>query len=309
MKVMGGLKQNYIMNIVYKASIFLFQFVCLSYSSRVLTPDGLGKVSYVQAIVSYFSLFAQLGIPIYGIHICARVRDDKDRLVKVVFELLTLQVLSGIVSYIALRLLAILNPDLNDYHTLIFVCGFSIIFDSLGAEWLYRGLEKYTFIAAVSILLKLLSLWVIFVKVRSSSDLIIYITAQIVSSSFIGIICLVDFTKDSLLKILFAYASTDKKRYEIKTDMAVHLKHIFMFFTLTCAATVYTGLDQVMLGVLSSDREVGYYQVAVKIRDLMAGIVTSSGAVIMPRASNYVANGRYEKLWRLEKKSFCFVGM
>ena len=68
------------MNAILNASSFIFPFITFPYISRVLLPYGVGKVNFATSVVSYFSMFAMLGIPTYGVRICAQVRDDKREL-------------------------------------------------------------------------------------------------------------------------------------------------------------------------------------------------------------------------------------
>ena len=43
-----------------------------------------------------------------------------------------------------------------------------------------------------------------------------------------------------------------------------------------------------MLGFMRDNTEVGYYDVAIKIKVILVNIVTSLGAVLLPRTSYYV---------------------
>lgn len=71
-------------------SSFIFPLISYPYVSRILGPAGTGKVAAATSWVSYFNMFAQLGIPTYGIRACAEVRDDKEKLSRTVQELLTI---------------------------------------------------------------------------------------------------------------------------------------------------------------------------------------------------------------------------
>lgn len=82
MRKKASLKINFIMNSILTMSQFIFPLITFPYISRILLPVGTGKVSFATSIVSYFALFAQLGIPTYGIRACAKVRDDKKRINK-----------------------------------------------------------------------------------------------------------------------------------------------------------------------------------------------------------------------------------
>ena len=69
-------------------SSFIFPLITFPYASRVLLPSGTGKVAFANSVITYFTMFAQLGIPTYGIRACAKSRDDKIQLSKIVHELL-----------------------------------------------------------------------------------------------------------------------------------------------------------------------------------------------------------------------------
>lgn len=56
------------------------------------------------------------------------------------------------------------------------------------------------------------------------------------------------------------------------------------------AISIYTNLDSVMLGYRSSEYSLGIYSASSKIIHLVLGIVTSLGAVLLPRISNYIIN-------------------
>lgn len=60
-----------------------------------------------------------------------------------------------------------------------------------------------------------------------------------------------------------------------------HMKPILIFFAMSCATTIYTNLDTVMLGFMSTDVDVGYYNAAVKIKVILVSIVTSLGTVLL----------------------------
>lgn len=62
-----------------------------------------------------------------------------------------------------------------------------------------------------------------------------------------------------------------------------------------------------MLGFMKSDIDVGYYNAAVKIKTVLLGVVTSLGAVLLPRASYYIEHGMHEKFLSIAKKAIEFV--
>lgn len=72
-----SLLSNFIYNSIYQVITVLFPLITTPYLARVLLADGLGKINYAQNIVTWFLVFAQLGIPRYGIREVAKVSYDK----------------------------------------------------------------------------------------------------------------------------------------------------------------------------------------------------------------------------------------
>ena len=106
-----SLKLNFVMNAILTMSSIIFPLITFRYVSNILLPDGTGKVSFAISLITYFHMFAQLGIPIYGIRICAMVRDNKEELTRTAHELLVLNFIVGAVSYFVLLLAILFVPQ------------------------------------------------------------------------------------------------------------------------------------------------------------------------------------------------------
>ena len=83
---------------ILKMSSFIFPLITFLYVSRILSPEGTGKVSFANSVIAYFALFAQLGIPTYGIRACAKVRDDKEKLSRTVQEIFIINMVMTVIT-------------------------------------------------------------------------------------------------------------------------------------------------------------------------------------------------------------------
>lgn len=290
-----SLKINFIMNSILTMSQFIFPLITFPYVSRILLPEGIGKVSFATSIISYFNMFAQLGIPTYGVRACAKIRDDKQKLTKTVQELLIINIIMGVVSYIFLFLMIIFVPKFQQEKSLLLIISSTIFFITIGMEWLYKALEQYTYITIRSIIFKFIALVAMFLLIHQKSDYIIYGGVSIFASSASNVFNFFHINKYVSLKPV--------KKYNIKT----HLKAVAIFFAMSCATTIYTHLDTVMLGFIGTNADVGYYNAAVKVKTILVSIVTSLGVVLLPRASYYVENQMLEEFYRITKKAINFV--
>lgn len=290
-----SVKFNFIMNMVLTMSNFIFPLITFPYVSRILLPIGTGKVAFATSIVTYFSMFAQLGIPTYGIRVCAQVRDDKEKLSRTVQELLGISIWTTAAAYLLFFIGFWTVPRMRADKTLFLIVSTMIFFNSIGMEWLYKGLEEYSYITIRSIIVKIISVGAMFLLVKSKEDYVIYGGISIFASSASNVLNFINAHK---------YVSL---RPTGKYNFRQHMKPIMIFFAMSCATTVYTNLDTVMLGFIKTDEDVGYYNAAVKIKGILVSIITSLGTVLLPRASYYIEHNLKREFEEITKKAINFV--
>ncbi len=283
------------MNVLLSLSNIIFPFITFPYVSRILGPAGIGKVNFATSLISYFNIFAQLGVPTYGIRAVARVREDKEALTRTCQELLCINLVTSVLSYIALAIALLTVPRLFDERTLYMIVSMSMLLSAIGMDWMYQGLEQYGYITMRSIISKLIAYSAMFVLVKSSGDYVIYGAISVFASSAAYLVNLFNARKYISFKPVGNY------------NFRQHLKPVFVFFAMSCATTVYTNMDNLMLGFISGDVEVGYYTAAVKVKSILVSLVTSLGAVVLPRASYYIEHGQKEDFYRISKKAIQFV--
>lgn len=283
------------MNAILTMSSFIFPLITFPYVSRVLLPVGTGKVSVAISFISYFTMFAQLGIPTYGIRACAKVRDNKEELTRTAHELLFINLIMTAISYFFFILALLFIPKLQAERPLYIVVSFYIILTSIGMEWLYKALEQYTYITVRSIIFKFIGLVGMFLLVREKSDYVFYGGITIFASCASNVLNLVNVHKYIGLKPVGNY------------NIRRHFKAVGVFFAMACATTIYTHLDAVMLGFMATDDDAGYYNAAVRIKSILVSIVTSLGTVLLPRASYYIEQKMMDEFRKISRKALNFV--
>lgn len=282
---------NFLMNTALTVSNLLFPLITFPYISRILLANGYGKVQLATAFVSYFVMFAQLGIPTYGIKACAAVREDQTELSRVVHELTIIQTITMIVSYVTFFICLQTMPKLQEEKALYLIASTLIFFSSIGMEWLFKALEQYSYITIRSLVFRVISLVSMFLMVRTQGDYLWYTAISVVSAAGSNVLNLTQVPKYIIIKPIGNYCINR------------HFKPVLILFAYLCATTIYTNLDSVMLGFMATDADVGYYGVAVKIKGLLVSLVTSLGTVILPRVSYYYENEMYDEFWKITEKS------
>lgn len=290
-----SIKKNFIMNALLSMSSFIFPLITFPYVSRVLLPDGMGKVQFVTSFVAYFNIIAQLGIPTYGIRACAKVRENREELTRTVHELLLLNLLMCLLAYVGLGLSIACIPRVRQEKTLALIIGLTLLLNALGMEWLYKALEQYTYITVRSVLFKLIAMAAMFLLVHSQEDYVVYGAITIFAASASNLLNFINARRFLSFRPVGGY------------DLRRHTRAVLVFFAMACATTVYTNLDEVMLGFMKTNADVGYYHAAVKIKTILVSLVTALGAVLLPRASYYMEQGMKEAFKRITEKALHFV--
>lgn len=283
------------MNFLLTASSLVFPLITHPYVSRVLGPEGIGRANFATSVVSYFIMLTMLGIPTYGIRACARVRDDREKLSKTVQELMIINTAMALVCYALLALSILLIGRFRDMRELLWISSAGILLNALGVNWFYAAIEEYAYITVRSLIFKALSVAVMFLFVRGTDDVAWY-TAVILLSSF----------GSYVLNFLRLRKYVTFRRFS-HYSFWPHIKVSLIFFAMAVATTVYTNLDVVMLGFLRDDTEVGYYNTAVKVKGILVSLVTSLGAVLLPRLSYYVEKGARREFAAMLQKAVRFV--
>ena len=292
-----SVKFNFIMNFILTASSVIFPLITAPYIFRTLQPAGSGKVDSAAAIITYFMMFASLGIPTYGIRTCAKVRDDKEKLSKTVQELMIINTVSMLISFTVFLIMLAVVPEFAEERTLLLINSISMVLNVIGVSWFYNAIEQYAYITTCSIVFKIISIIMMFLWVKSPEDYITYGAITVFAGSASYVLNFWNLRKYISFKKTGPY------------DFRQHIKPILIFFATSAAISVYTNLDIVMIRFMRGSTEVGYYTAAIKVKTLLVSLITSLGTVLLPRLSYYIEKGEKQAFHRMVVKAFDFVIM
>jgi len=289
----NSITKNYIYNLFYQLVAVISPLITTPYISRVLGANSIGIYSYTFSIVSYFSIFAALGINTYGKLKIAENRNNIKKTSKIFLEIFFARVITVVVCLLFYCILAII---MHEYTEILMILSLNIIAVSLDITWFFHGLELFRITVLKSILIKLIGVFAIFLFVKNKDDLYLYaLILQL--SNFIGFFILWVNLKNYIVKVPF-------KNLEI----SVHWKNCFIYFIPTLAGTLYSYVDKTMIGVLiESNDENGYYEEALKIEQVILNIVTSLSTVILPRMAFLFKENQKSEIQKITEKSFRFT--
>ena len=286
--------QNISFNFLIKVLTYLFSFLILLYATRVLQPAAFGRISFAASVAGYFIMLSNLGMPIYAMRACAGCSNNRKELNTIFHELWSINILLSLIGMAALLSMILLIPKLQENSVLLVIYGSGILFQMLGCEWLFKGLEKFRFLALSMLACKLLSLICIVLFVKSEAHIVLYALFSVFTSYGSNIICF--YMLHHYVDISFSIHIRKK-----------HFKPILIFFMMSCAVSIYSSLDLTMIGFMKSDYETGLYSIAAKgkaVLTMFGGLVWAS---MLPLATRLWKDGNKSRFEALAEKSMAIV--
>ena len=287
-----SIKRNYIYNLSYQILLMITPLLTTPYLSRILGPDGIGKVSFANSVVAYFSLFAVFGITLYGQRQISYVQNDKTQRSHVFWEIKIFEVASSLIVLIIYLLFSFSQAD----RLLYLVLAFNIAAITFDITWFFQGMEEFGKIVFRNFILKIFNIAFIFTFITSHEDFVLY-AFGLAFFTFIGNVS------------LWVYLPNYVGKPNFKSIKVLqNIKIILSLFIPTIAIQIYTVMDKTMIGLITKDVfENGYYEQSITVTRMALMFVTSLGAVMIPRIGYHFGKGEMITVQTYMYRGFQFV--
>ncbi len=269
---MSSLKKNFSYNVIYQILIVILPLITSPYLSRILGRDGLGSYYYTYSIALYFMMFAMLGIGNHGVRSIARLRDDKSACSEEFWSIYLFQAINATIVILCYILYLYIFSGYLLYLQII--QGLFVLSAFFDINWFFFGIEKFKLTVTRNIIIRIISVILIFTFVKTRDDLPTHIL--ITGGSHL-------LTQVVLWKFIGKYVNSPKIKLE---NIISHIKPSLILFIPVLAVSIYNTMDKIMLGSLNTMSEVGLYENTEKIILLPSGIIVAFGTVMLPRMSH-----------------------
>ena len=284
--------KNYAYNLSYQLLVIILPIITTPYVTRVFSSDDLGIYGYFNSIVTYFILLATLGVANYG---TKEISGNRKEIKKNFWGIYTLQFGAALLSILLYILLCMGISTMQ--NPVAYILGLSLVSKGLDISWLFQGLEDFRKITARNITVKLVGVSAIFLFIKSASDLYLYVFLL---------------TAFELLGQLSMWVPAREFIGKPHFDLGYakhHLKPIILLFLPQIAISLYVTLDRTMLGALASTRDVGIYDQALKLVNILLTLVTSLGSVMLPRVSSLLSKGDHKAVNKMHELAFLIYNL
>lgn len=292
-----SLGTNAILNAIRAGLSVIFPLVTYPYALRMLGADSIGKVSFGNSIVSYFSILAALGVSSYAVREGAKLKYDKKKLNHFVGEILTINLISTGMAYTGLFICLLLSVQIKQYSGLILLQSLSIILTTLGIDWINVIYEDYYLMTVRSIITYIISGALLVLLVHDQEDYYKYASLIVISN---GIVC---FTN------LFYVRKYVKLSFRWSQNLLSHIKPMLIFLANNAAIAVYVNMDMTMLGFMKGDHSAGIYAAAVKVYTTLKNVFIALYAVSLPRLVCYFGNNEIKDYRKTYTDVICGISL
>ena len=274
-----SLFKNIIYNFIYTGLNLFFPLITSPYVSRIHGASNIGKVNFATSIVNWFVLFAVFGTTTYGIREVSKIRDNKEEMNKIFSEIVVINGTLSVGVTIIYFLLVFNIEKFSNEMPLFLIMSLSIILNMFSIDWFYQGIEEYGYITTRNFIFKVISLISIFLFVNKSEHYIRYGLISVLATSLSGILNYIYSRK--YVKIQFRNINPFR-----------HMRSLSIFFMHTLVVSIYTNLDQTMLGFWIDAKSVAFMNRSKTVVNMAVAISTAISNATLPRASYYIKNNK-----------------
>lgn len=285
--------KNYLYNVVYQVLLLLVPLITVPYIARVLGPNLVGINSYTNSWMTFFMLFGQMGIALYGNREVAYHRENKRDRSQIFWGIEVLQLLTISTALIAYLVAVFLFS--STFKRYFLLQSLWIIGAGIDVSWYFMGLEDFQKTVLRNMIVKLASVALIFTLVKSHNDLGKYIVL-LGASSLIGNLS------------LWPYLRKEVSWIPIRQwHPFQHFYPAFLLFIPTITTQIYLVVNRLMLGKMSTQNQLGQFENTDKIVKVVLAVVTASGQVMLPHIANKFSNGDVKGVRQSLYNSFDFI--
>lgn len=238
----------------------ILTLVTTIYLARVLAPSAYGILSWSLAYFSYFALLPDLGLGVLGTREVAR---DPARTPHLVSHILGMRALLAVLALgLFLLVLGGLDKPLP-FKSVVAVQGLGLLGIAVALDWVYQGVERMGVLAVRNVVVAVCTLAGILILVQRPDQVVLaaaaMVTALVVGNGWVLLTYRRDFGR---VRPHFDWSVWRTLLAPALPIAAVH-----------GLAAINANMDQLMLGLIRSEAEVGWYAAAYRL--LLAALIPS----------------------------------
>lgn len=294
LKIIGNnqvLVKNFTSLSLLQLANYIFPIITLPYLVRVLGPEKYGLINFATAFTAYFNIITDYGFNLSATQEVSVNRNNKEKVSEIFSSVLTIKILLFLLSTVIFFLVVIIFPLFRSDYDLYTITFIGVLGTVLFPLWFYQGIEQMKYILIINVVVRAISIVLIFLIVKVENDYLLLAIIYTVTQLLIGIVGLIFAIRKYELKYLLS--SKDQLIDQLKKGWNLFLSSIWI--------NLYTTSNIFILGLFAPNNVVGYFAAANKIRIAFQGILSSMSQSVFPYVNKLLSES-YQKFISFNKK-------
>lgn len=282
--------ENYFFMTFLQGANLLIGLLLYPYLIRVLGKESYGTYIFIFSNIQFFFIFVSFGFSFPALKKISLNPNDNQIKSQTVSEVFTAKSIFFVFCAIALTVLIFAVPFVQKNAIFYIIIFITLLTDILFPSWYFQGTQKMKFVTYVNLTLRILTIPLIFIFIKSPDDLLKYTLIV------------------SLLPVLggiftFFYLQT-KEKIQIRFVSVKNLKPLFAdalpFFWTSAFGTIKTETITFIVGTFFNMESVALYDLANKIVSIPRLITNSINSALFPKVLQNYSSENVKKIIRYE---------
>lgn len=249
------LLKNYSSLSLVQLSNYILPLMTLPYLARTLGATNFGLVIMAQATMIYLTLITDYGFGLSATKNIAENQKNIEKVSEIFSTVMSIKMGLLLVGFLILHGLITFIPVFKAHQVLFYSSFLIVIGNTFLPSFLFQGLEKMTFIAIFNLFAKIGFTGLIFLMINTPTD---YQWVHAIWGCSYIMVAVVAFL------IIFSRFKIKLKPPNISNIQAT-LNHSFEYFLSRIAIAIYLNTNVILVGILLSTENAGYYGGAEKL--------------------------------------------
>jgi PST family polysaccharide transporter len=275
-KLVTLFKNKLVSNFIYLYGLQAFNFILplftFPYLINTLQPELFGVTLYSQTIMLYFIIIIEYSYNITAIRKISINRNNKKKIEIIFNRTITTKIYLLLISITVLTIIILLIPKFSNYWLLYLFSSGLLIGQVIFPTWLFQGLQEMKYLMYLNVLSKTIFTILIFMIVKVKSDYLFVNLIYSISAIITGLISFRYISKKYNLKLKIVQLN------QVKNE----LKFGFLIFISNFSNQIYVISNIIILGLTSTELDVGNYSIAEKIMLIIRQLLMVFSQVIYP---------------------------
>lgn len=287
------LLENFLAMLVLQVSNYIFPFLTIPYLSRVLTTSHYGVILFALSITSYLGLICDYGFGLTATRDASRLRDNLPAINILLSSVTAIKFILFTIMFICASLYILFTPYYrHDYLVYLFTF-LSLVYNVFFPSWLFQGLEKMRYITLVNVVMRSISVVLIFSCIHHDNDYTL-----IPALNLIPVLCGIVYIQYILHKKLLV-----RYLFPKLSQLIFQLRQGWHVFLSTIIGSFYATSNSFMLGLFTHNvTYVAYYANAEKIITAMNSVYGAFFSALFPQAVKLLAEDKARGISYIKNK-------